>query len=186
MRPILDPGQMNRMFTAYTEHALLGEIGVTDTRLVDYLAGLLVRFIHRDQIFGLSGQRDRQTLALGELLKEAERSETVGPARRELFRHIGDFALFWTGVFPEAVGRGPRFRAESIEEYTERGKHSYLVASTYRQTPEHENQAPVLRLLSDEFEICATGLRRARDLWEQDQEPPAPGLVDGEPPPVSY
>ena len=27
--------------------------------------------------------------------------------RRECHRHVGDYTLFWTGVYPEALGQAP-------------------------------------------------------------------------------
>ena len=34
-------------------------------------------------------------------------AEAAGDAarRRECHRHVGDFTLFWTGVYPEAIGK---------------------------------------------------------------------------------
>lgn len=168
MRPISDPGQLGRFFAAYAEHAFLDHLGVVDTPLVDYLSGLLVRFVHRDQIFPLRPTGGVRMTALSDMVEAVERAESVGPDRRELFRHIGDFTLFWTGVFPEAVTGRPRAFAVGIEHFTEQGKRSYYVASTYRDTPEQADEAPILRRLSDQFEVCAVGLRRARDLWEAD------------------
>jgi hypothetical protein len=173
MRPIADATTLNRLFVGYTEHALIGEIGITETRLVDYVACLLVRFLHRDQIFSLPAPVGKSLFVIGDMVHELERSPAVGPARRELFRHIGDFALFWTGIFPEAVQHQRANVAKGIEEVTCHGKRSYFMASTYRDTPAHADEAPILRQLSDEFEICATGLRRARDLWQADQSEPS-------------
>ena len=36
---------------------------------------------------------------------EAEALPPEGRTRREIYRHIGDFTLFWTGVYPEALKR---------------------------------------------------------------------------------
>ena len=33
----------------------------------------------------------------------AEAQQRIGMARREVHRHIGDFALFWTGLYPESL-----------------------------------------------------------------------------------
>lgn len=174
MRPIADAGHLSLLFAAYAEHAFIDEMGVTDTRLIDYLSSLLVRFIHRDQIFAMKRSDGRRYLAITDMLEEIERSEKVGPERRELFRHIGDFALFWTGVFPEAVKRQSRWAQADIEDYTKQGKRSYYVASTYCDTQEQADQAPLLRRLSSDFELCAVGLRRARDLWESDYSTQGP------------
>ena len=40
-----------------------------------------------------------------EMVAEAEAVPPEGRTRREIHRHVGDFALFWTGVYPEAVQR---------------------------------------------------------------------------------
>jgi hypothetical protein len=169
MQPIADPTTLTRLFVGYTEHALIGELGMTDTRLVDYVASLLIKFLHRDQIFSLPAPIGKKVFAISDMVHELEHSPAVGPARRELFRHIGDFSLFWSGMFPEAVEHHRASLAGGIEEVTGHGKRSYFLASTYRDTPAHADEAPILRQLSDEFEICATGLRRARDLWQADQ-----------------
>jgi hypothetical protein len=174
MDSIAGPAQLSRFFAAYTEHAFLDELGVADTRLVDYLAGLLCRFIHREDIFAHRTASRQTGQAWVDMVHEVDRRPADGPARRERFRHIGDFALFWTGVFPEAVKRQDRWAKAQIEAYTEQGKRSYFVASTYCDTPDQAKESPLLRRLSDEFELCAVGLRRARDLWEADQPSPGP------------
>jgi hypothetical protein len=169
MRPIVQAATLNKLFVGYTEHALIGEMGITETRLVDYVASLLVRFLHCDQIFSLPAPVGKHVFVISQMVKELEQSPAIGPQRRELFRHVGDFALFWTGIFPEALEHQRACIAKGIEEVTTHGKRSYFMASTYRDTPAQADEAPILRQLSDEFEICATGLRRARDLWQQDQ-----------------
>lgn len=168
MKPISDPRQLRRFFMGYTEHAFIDDLGVADTQLVDYVAGLLVRFVHQDRIFALRSSQGRFHIAIAEMVEEVERSPHVGRERRELFRHIGDFSLFWTGVFPESVREGRRIK-EDVESATEQGKRSYYVASTYRDTPEQADESKVLLTLSEEFETCAMGLRRARQLWEADR-----------------
>ena len=169
MQPIADASHLGRHFAAYTEHAFINQLGVSDTPLIDYVSGLLIRFVHRDQIFSHQQPSGRRSMAIVDLAEEIARSEEAGATRRELFRHLGDFALFWTGVFPEAV-KSRRAAALDIETYTEQGKRSYYVASTYVDTPEQKDEAPILRRLSSQFELCAVGLRAARDLWESDRK----------------
>jgi hypothetical protein len=73
--------------------------------------------------------------------------------------------LFWTGVYPEAVaklrGRGS---ADALINYQEQGKRSYYLASTLSAD---DSEGPVLRRLSDQFELCAFGLSRVRREWER-------------------
>jgi hypothetical protein len=85
--------------------------------------------------------------------------------RHDLFRHIGDVALFWTGLFPEALQRNPiAWGPHAVLNYTQCGKRSYLTASRC----DAEDSELLLRL-SEQFELCATGLREVRRDWEQMQ-----------------
>ena len=49
---------------------------------------------------------------------------------------------------------------------TEQGKRSYYIASTFEDEP-YRDEAPVLRRLSEEFELCAYGLNRVREELER-------------------
>jgi hypothetical protein len=166
MRATYEPGAIGKLFAGLTEYTFISELGMTDTRLIDYITELLTRFVHRDSIFALKDPTERRLVDLAEMLMEAERSENRGEARREIFRHIGDFALFWTGVYPEAIKRRSTQR-DALLNYYEQGKKSYYIASTYSDTPTQAEQAPVLRRLSDDFELLAYGLGKVRSHWEE-------------------
>ena len=62
------------MFAGYTEHAFLTRLGVADPPLIDYLSGLLTRFVHTDCVFRL---RDGAGHALTELAVMAAEAEEV-------------------------------------------------------------------------------------------------------------
>jgi hypothetical protein len=100
------------------------------------------------------------------MMIEAEQRQSN--PRREIYRHIGDFTLFWTGVYPEALSqlKAPD-RRDHLVDYLQQGKRSYYLASTFDQKP-YEQEAPILRRLSDEFELCTYGLNRVRALWQQE------------------
>lgn len=156
-----------RLFAGLTEQTFMAELGLTDTHLIDYISQLLTRFLHRDAIFAVHGPMGRRLEELAAMMAEAERAENQGSARREIYRHMGDFALFWTGVYPEALRtRTAAASQDALVNYFETGKRSYFLASTYTDTPTQAEEAPVLRRLSDDFELCAYGLRRVRSCWE--------------------
>ena len=46
--------------------------------------------------------------------------------------------------------------------YQAQGKRCYYIASTYADNPRYAAEAPTLRRLSEEFELCAEGLQRVR------------------------
>ena len=56
----------------------------------------------------------------------------TGRTRREYHRHIGDFTLFWTGVYPEMLRRLQSLLSKDrFVDYCEQGKRSYYIASTF-------------------------------------------------------
>jgi hypothetical protein len=168
MLPVSDSHPLRRLFAGLTEQTFIGEIGVTDTQLIDYLSELLTRFIHRDSIYAVRGPDGRQLEELAAMMVEADREKHTRDARREIFRHMGDFALFWTGVYPEALVRSrSTLRQDVLISYSEQGKRSYYLASTYTEGGETAAQGEVLRRLSADFELCAHGLRQVRRQWEQ-------------------
>ena len=163
---ILSGGEhLKRLFAALTEQTFEVELGVADPPLVDYLSDMLVRFVRIDAIFPVRDAVGRRLEEVAEMLIEAE--QRSGRPQREVHRHIGDFTLFWTGVYPEALQRlRAEGRKDSLLDYQQQGKRAYYIASTYAEAP-FENEAPVLRRLSDDFELCSQGLAHVRREWQQ-------------------
>jgi hypothetical protein len=166
---------LRRMFAGLTEHTFLADLGIGDPTLVDYLSGLLTRFLHMDDVYRLrAGGRRLEEVA--EMMAEGAAMPAGGKTRREVHRHIGDFTLFWTGVYPEALQRmRSKHTKDHFIDYCEQGKRSYYIASTFVEEP-YQEEAAVLRRLSAEFELCAYGLTHVRREWER-QQPAAAGAV---------
>jgi hypothetical protein len=162
---VAKPESLRDMFAAFTEHTFQVDLGIADTRLTDYLADMLLRFIRSDAIFRFRSTVGRRLEEVAELMLEAEQRQ--GKPRREIYRHIGDFTLFWTGIYPEALShlQSPDHK-DHLLDYLEQGKRSYYIASTYSDGP-YENEAPILRRLSEEFELCSVGLQQVRKEWEK-------------------
>ena len=98
---------------------------------------------------------------------ESHQLPPEGRTAREFHRHIGDFTLFWTGVFPESLEqRRAHLRKDAFIDYCAQGKRSYFIASTF-EDEESKEEARIFRRLSDEFELCAYGLNQVRREWEQ-------------------
>lgn len=160
-----------RFFAGLAEYTFEARLGVADPPLVDYLAELLTRFVHCDAIFNIRNLAGRRLEEVAEMLVEA--GARAGDPRREVHRHIGDFTLFWTGVYPEALERFQReTRKDHLIDYRQQGKRSYLIASSLG-TSENADESDLLQRLSHEFELCAYGLGELRREWER-REPEAP------------
>jgi hypothetical protein len=170
MHPAERKPLLHRFFAGVTEATFHGRLGVVDPPLVQYLTELLVRFVQIDMIFrvrNLIGQRLDQVVDM-----VAEGEQRVGNARREVHRHIGDFTLFWTGIYPEALRRmKSALCKDHFVDYCQQGKRSYYIASTYRDGDLAE-ESSVLERLSQQFELCAYGLSEVRKQWEQDDDAP--------------
>ena len=160
---------LRRLFAGLTEQTFIDTLGIGDPNLVDYLSTLLSRFIHMDALYRLANAQGRRLEEVADMMLEAQSLPPEGRTRREIYRHIGDFTLFWTGVYPEALARlRPHLRKDHFIDYCEQGKRSYYIASTFEDEP-YRQEAPVLRRLSDEFELCAYGLHQVRREWERAQ-----------------
>lgn len=149
---------LRRLFAGLTEHAFLGTLGIADPPLVDYVSGILTRFLHADAIFRLRDGDGQPLREVGDMIREAEQLPAEGRTRREYHRHIGDFTLYWTGLYPESVQRARSgWSRDHFVSYCATGKRCYRIASEWE-----EEESPILRRLSDEFELCALGLNQVR------------------------
>jgi hypothetical protein len=158
---------LRRLFAGITEQTFMNALGVADPPLTDYLSNLLSRFIHIDSVYRLKNAEGRPLAEVAEMMIEAEAMPPEGRTRREVHRHIGDFTLFWTGVFPESLKKLQSIlKKDHFIDYCEQGKRSYYIASTFEDDPYRE-EAPVLRRLSKEFELCAFGLTQVRKEWQR-------------------
>jgi hypothetical protein len=170
---------LRRLFSGLTEQTFMTTLGLADPPLTDYLSELLSRFIHIDALYRLHNAKGRRLEEVAEMMIEAEAMPPEGRTRREVHRHIGDFTLFWTGVYPEALKRlRSALNKDHFIDYCEQGKRSYYIASTFEDDPYRE-EAPVLRRLSEEFELCAYGLTQVRREWERNRTgAPRPPQLD--------
>lgn len=169
-REIAESHPLCRMFRGLVEHTFMSELGIADPKLVGYVAALLVRFVPDSEVWRLKdaqGGRVREVAAMVALAESASDDEN----RRDRHRHVGDYTLFWTGVYPEALDRlRTAGSIDGLIDYREQGKRSYHVAGTLSR---EDDQATVLCRLSQEFDLCAFGLSRVRHEWERHD--PGPG-----------
>ena len=154
---------LRHYFSGITEQTFMADLGVADPPLIDYLSELLSRFVHIDTIFRLRSSGGRRLEEVADMIMEAEAVPPEGRTSREMHRHIGDFTLFWTGVYPDILKklRAPVCKDQFVN-YCEQGKRSYWIASTFE-----DEQSPLLRRLSERFELCAFGLTKVRAEWER-------------------
>ena len=126
---------LRRYFSGLTEHAFVDRLGMADPRLIDYLSLMLARFTHMDDVRRFECAAGRTLEQVADMLVEAA-ALPAGRTCREMHRHIGDFTLFWTGMYPEALKRlRSILRKDHFVDYCEQGKRSYYIASTFEDGP---------------------------------------------------
>ena len=165
MAPVLtSENQLKNMFSGLAEQTFEVDYGIADPPLIDYLADMLVRFVRLDAVFAIRDEVGRRLDQVVDMLHEAECREAE--PRREVHRHIGDFTLFWTGVYPEGLLQLKQLdRPDCWVNYPETGKRCYLIASEYTDDATRD-EAQVLRRLSTLYDTCREGLYRVRKEWD--------------------
>ncbi|AIE85570.1 hypothetical protein [Fimbriimonas ginsengisoli] len=164
----VDRGHPIRAYFAETLHDSLARLGLDQSEVERYLAEMLVRFIHQDGIYSIRDAYGARVESVAEMVAEGDvRLKADSFAReREVHRHIGDFLLFWSGVFPEFL---PRMKSptgmDALLDPIRQGQFSYYVASTFDHG-DYAEDAPVFRRLSQEFEGYRIGLSLVRDRFE--------------------
>lgn len=166
---------LRRLFTELVERHFFHHVRVRDARTVGYVADLLTAFTHADTLYRVRDARRRRLDDVGELLLESDPLGAQGSFEREraVRKHIGDYTLFMTGMFPESVVAQRRRRAfprlDLLVDYVQAGKESYAIVSSFDQF-EYRQEAPLFRRLSQTFELCVYGLNMVRQDLERYQQ----------------
>ena len=106
-----------------------------------------------------------------------EADPIYGPApsfdrERQVRKHVGDYILFFSGMFPESINhyRLRRQRLENFVDFMKAGKESYYIVSKFDQF-EYARLAPLFAKLAREFESCVYGLNLVKGDLEEMQHP---------------
>lgn len=157
---------MQRYFAGLAETTFQAQLGIVDPPMIDYVSGLLIRFVRNDAVHSFRGVTGRPMLTIAEMVFEA--SARLGDAKRELHQHIGDFTLFWAGVYPEALRKTTKtLTNDQFESYCAHGRRAYRIASCIETTRDDAPEPEILERLSDRFDLCCYGLREIRRQWEE-------------------
>jgi hypothetical protein len=134
---------------------------------------LLIRFTKTDALHRIRQLNGRRATEVVTMMTEAQ--HRIGVAKREVHRHIGDFTLFWTGLYPESLrGLQTSDKSDQFVSYCNEGKKAYEIAAEIGEDERSEVSNSLLHRLSEQFEMCAYGLREIRRQWE---EPSSDGTI---------
>jgi hypothetical protein len=151
------------------------EIGLRDPQIVNYVAHLMAEFCDVEQLFKIRSAAGQPLTDVGEMLVES--NPVYGPApsfdrERQVRKHIGDYTLFFTGMFPESINhfRLRHHRTENFVDWIKAGKESYYVVSKFEHF-EYAKVAPLFASLSKNFEQCVYGLNLVKNDLQEMQHP---------------
>ena len=156
-----------RLFANLTEENFAEQLGWPDSEVIGYLTDVLTDFVHIDQVYKIRNAQGRRVEEVAEMLAEGDllhRAESVD-REREVHRHIGDYTLFMTGIFPEFLRclkiSKVVISPDALLDYIQVGKRSYRIVSEFTYGP-YEESASLFRKLSENFELCVYGLGYVR------------------------
>jgi hypothetical protein len=165
---INDDHPIRRYFAVEIHNALL-RVGLSEQDVEAYLSHMLVQFLHRDEIYSIRDSAGHRLESVVDMLAEGDMRLNANSFDRErqVHKHIGDFLLFWSGLFPEFLRhlRRPSNKDGALD-LIRQGQMSYYLASTFEHDP-YGVEAPVLRKLSDDFEGYQQGLTVVRSSFEE-------------------
>ncbi len=167
---------LRQLFGALTERSFTEHLGWPDLNVTQYVSNLLVEFTHTDRLYKVKNQRGKPIDTVVELLYESEvllEAQSLD-RERDVHQHIGDFTLFMAGIFPEYLKRlktaGLIYHQDFLVDYMKTGKRSYGIVAQMADGPSQDDP-PLFRKLSDNFELCVTGLGFVRSDLNRMQDP---------------
>ena len=148
--PVPQNHPLRQLFQSMTE-ASFEQVGMRDFELMVYVTGLLLDFAHVDNLYRIRDADGRRLEHLFDMQVESQRGDSAHA--RETQKHLGDYALFVVGMFPESLHR--RRRAVSADYYVTQGKTAYATVS---EMDGLKPTAALFRKLASQFESCVQAL----------------------------
>ncbi|MCU0615711.1 MAG: hypothetical protein MUD17_01315 [Gemmatimonadaceae bacterium] len=129
-------------------HALL-RLGARDRGLADYVASLLLHFGLRQRAYQLAEHDDQLYHTLTQIAGEIESADAH---RAFLARaHLGNYALWLSGLFPEYIAhRHTRRGGPDLQYYEAMGRRGFQLAAGHRLAAQH-GLAPLFGAAAEAF-----------------------------------
>ncbi len=146
-----------------------------DPEVSCYVANMLTDFCEEDQLHKICDAGGRPLHDVGEMLLQSDPIYGQAPSfdrERQVRKHIGDYTLFFTGMFPESINRHRlrRNRLESFVDFIRAGRESYFIVSKF-DCFEYAKVAPLFKKMAENFEECVVGLNMVKNDLQEMQHP---------------
>jgi len=166
---------LQQLFLELVDQHFSDGVGLHDADIAGYVANMLTEFCATENLYRIRNASNRPLDDVGEMLLESDPVFGDAPSfdrERQVRKHIGDYSLFFTGMFPEAINhfRLRRQRLENFVDFMKAGKESYYIVSKFEYF-EYAKVAPLFKKLSQEFERCVYGLNLVKNELRERQHP---------------
>lgn len=158
---------LREFFRSLVHNSLSVKLGLHDADIENYLCGLVTEFMHADA--SLLPDRDKtvedivEMLATGDVLLGADSFER----ERQVHKHVGDYIMFWGGLFPEHLAMlRKQARPSGMIDHVSQGKASYYLVSTFVHG-DYAREATLFKNLSEDFEAYLFALHLVREAWDE-------------------
>jgi len=147
-------------FYVLMRHALR-QAGLDDRELADYLAALLLDFGRGDRAWRVDRHDDAKHQYLVELLADLE--ATAGERRFKVMVHLGNYALWLAGLFPDYIAaRHRRKGGPDVTYYDALGRRGFRLASDHALAAQYGLDV-LLRTASERFPALRGALNGVSD-----------------------
>jgi len=160
MESIGEKHPLRRLFAGLVEYAFCTEVGLCDPELTGYMSDLLIDFTRIDRLDLLrrtAGKSPGQVATMLAMASESEVPLSQVERDRQMYRSLGDYTLFWAGIYPEQLRRMSLEPSDTLLEFVKKGRRSYAIVSDL-VAPDAAPPSRVFRQLSEDFEYCLYGL----------------------------
>jgi len=155
------PGPSPSLFFYVLVRRALMRCGVADRRIADYCAALLREFGAGDRAHRIGSYDDHRHGYLVDIMADA--SSATGERQFRVLAHLGNYALWFAGVFPERIeARRSRKGGPDLSYYDAMGGRGYAEASDH-WLAERTGLAEVYRTAADRFVTLRTALNAVSD-----------------------
>ena len=130
--------------------------GVDDRELADYLGSLMLEFGRRDRAWRVDWNDDARHAYLVDILADLE--ATSGERRFKVMAHLGNYALWLAGIFPDYIAaRRLRSGGPDVSYYDALGRRGFGMASDHELADQYGLEE-VFRSAAERFSEIRTAL----------------------------
>ena len=135
---------------------------LNSTDVPNYLANMLATFVQTSRLYKMERDDEKQYRYIINMIEKIQRSDSA--RRFYIYCHIGNYTLFFTGMFQEYLEHKFKYKKTLIDSryYIDFGKTYFSLASEHDMARQHELD-DTLHSLSEGFEIITKLLQYMRN-----------------------